>query len=83
MASKLDRLQKKGFKVNEAALSKIARGDQHLHPLAGAFVRQSKSIVPEHPQHASIVVVRRFRHLANSFNLAFGEHSLSPMFCQS
>ena len=28
MASKLDRLQKKGFKVNEAALSKIARGDQ-------------------------------------------------------
>ena len=24
MASKLDRLQKKGFKVNEAALSKIA-----------------------------------------------------------
>lgn len=25
MASKLDRLQKKGFKVNEAALSKIAR----------------------------------------------------------
>jgi len=49
MASKLDRLQKKGFKVNEAALSKIARGDQEP---GGEYSEININDIEENPDNA-------------------------------
>ena len=49
MASKLDRLQKKGFKVNEAALSKIARGDQEP---GGEYSEINIDDIEENPDNA-------------------------------
>ena len=49
MASKLDRLQKKGFKVNEAALSKIARGDQEP---GGEYSEININDIEENPDKA-------------------------------
>ena len=49
MASKLDRLQKKGFKVNEAALSKIARGDQEP---GGEYNEININDIEENPDNA-------------------------------
>lgn len=49
MASKLDRLQKKGFKVNEAALNKIARGDQEP---GGEYSEININDIEENPDNA-------------------------------